>query len=154
MIVLHFWKKSVKLLKYTEFSINALFPPIIQGHRNAPSQKNYSFSLQTYPPSIHKANTTINAPSIWDRIDFYHVVLLSPIISIWRKAIKNGFLKSWTDLIVIKLTKYIPNYEATVKFHMHAQRCNICSTKKAPFSNNMDATILTPNPIRIISKNK
>ena len=63
-------KKSVKIFKSTEISINALRPPIIQGHRNAPLQTLYSVSLPIHPPSIHKANATINSSSHRDRIAF------------------------------------------------------------------------------------
>ena len=45
-----FDKNSVKIFKSTEVNINALFPPIIQGHHNAPSRPLYSLSLTTHPP--------------------------------------------------------------------------------------------------------
>ena len=49
-----FDKNSVKIFKSTEVNINALCPPIIQGHRNAPSQPLYSVSLPTYLLSTQK----------------------------------------------------------------------------------------------------
>ena len=44
-----FDKNSVKIFESTEVNINALCPPIIQGHRNAPTQPLYLVSLPTYP---------------------------------------------------------------------------------------------------------
>ena len=55
-----FDNNSIKILKSTEVNITVLFPPIIQGRRNAPSQPLYSESLSTHPPSIYKSNTTKN----------------------------------------------------------------------------------------------
>ena len=55
-----FDKNTVKVFKYTEVNINALCPPVIQGHHNSPSQPLYSVSLPTHPPPIHKSNATIN----------------------------------------------------------------------------------------------
>ena len=95
-----FDKKSIKIFKSAEVNITALCPPIIQGHRNAPSQPLYSVSLPTHPPSIHKSNATVSFSSIRNRITFYHGVLFSPSISTWRKAIKNGFLQSWPELLL------------------------------------------------------
>ena len=70
IIALQFLKKSVKIFKSTEVSINELCPPTIQGHYNAPLQTLYSVSLSTHPPSIHKANAKIDASLIQDRIGF------------------------------------------------------------------------------------
>ena len=72
-----FDKNSVKIFKSTEVNINALCPPIIEGHHNAPSQPLYSMSLKTHPPSISKENSTINVSSVRDCIAFYHDALFS-----------------------------------------------------------------------------
>ena len=136
-----FDKNSVKIFKSTEINITALFPPIIQGHRNSLSQTLYSVSLPTIPTSIQKSNATINVSPIRDRVAFYHGDLFSPTIPTWFKAIKNGFLHSWPELTVNQLTKHTPISEATFKGHMHAQRSNIRSTKKDPLNKNMDTTI-------------
>ena len=45
-----FDNNSVNIFKSTEVNITSLYPPIIQGHRNAPSQPLYSVSLPTNPP--------------------------------------------------------------------------------------------------------
>ena len=122
IIVLQFLTKNpVKIFKSTEVNITALCPPIIQGHRNAPSQPLYSVSLTTHPPSIHKSNATMNISSIQDRISFYHSALLSPKRSTWCKAIKNGFLQSWPELTVNQMTKYIFQF---LKPHSKAQFMN------------------------------
>ena len=42
-----FEKNSVKIFKYTEVNINALFTPIIQGHRNASQKYLYSVYIPT-----------------------------------------------------------------------------------------------------------
>ena len=52
------------------------------------------------------------------------------------------------------MTKYTPNYEYTVKLHMHAHQSNIRSTKNPLVNNNMETTIPTPNCIHIITKNE
>ena len=147
-------KNSVKTLKSTEVNINALHPLMIKVPRNAPSKTLYSLSLTTHPPPNHKENETINISSILDRIDFYNGALLSPKFSTWHKAIKNYSLQYWPELTVKKATKYTPIYEATAKGHMHAQKCNIRSTKKSTFNKNMDTTISTPSPIHRFYKNK
>ena len=58
-----FENNSVKIFKSTEVNINTLCPPIIQGHRNAPSKPLYSVFLPTYPLSTHKENASINVSS-------------------------------------------------------------------------------------------
>ena len=126
----------------------------MQGHRNAPSQPLYSVSLPTHPPSIQKSNATINVSSIWYQISFYHSALFYPKISTWCKSIKNGFLQYCPELTINQVTKYTPISEVTFKGHMHEQRSNIYSTKKAPLNKNMDTNISTPSPIHNISKNK
>ena len=87
-----FDKNSVKIFKSTEVNINALCPPIIQGHRNTPSQPLYLVSLPTFPLLTHKENESINVLSIQDCIDFYHGALFSPKLSTGCKANKNGFI--------------------------------------------------------------
>ena len=101
-----FWQKFRKIFKYIEVNIKTLFPPVIQGHCNALSQPLYSVSLPNHPPSITKANATINFSSIWDRIAFYHGTLFSPTISTWFKAIQNSFLQYWPELTVNQVPKY------------------------------------------------
>ena len=149
-----FDKNYVKIFKSIEVNITAIFPPIIKGPCNAPSQHLYSVSIPTHPPPIYKANATINVSSIRDLIALYYGDLFSTSISTWCKAIKNYFLKSWTKLTVNQLIKYTPIYEATSKGHMYTQQLNISSTKKAPPNKNIDTTISTPSPIHSISKNK
>ena len=131
-----FDKNFVKIFKSAEVNINALFPPIIQGHRNKPSQPLYSVSLSTYPLSTHKENEIINVLSIQDRIDFYHGALFSPKLSTRCKAIKNGFIQYWPELTVNQVTQYTPISEATVKGHMNSQKSKIRSTKKGPVKKN------------------
>ena len=73
-----FVKSSVKIFKSIEVNINALCPPIIQGHRNSPLKPIYSVSLPIHPPSTHKSNGTINVSLIRYFIDFHHSALFSP----------------------------------------------------------------------------
>ena len=75
-------------------------------------------------------------------------------MSIWCKAIKNGFIKYWPGLTVNQVTKYPSIYEATVNGHMHTHQYDIRSNKKAPFNKNLDTTIPKPNCIHSISKNE
>ena len=60
----------VKTFKSTEVTINALLPPIIQGHCNAPPKPLSSVPLQTNPPTTNKVNATIHLLSIQYRISF------------------------------------------------------------------------------------
>ena len=86
-----FEKNSVKIFISTEVNINALRPPIIQGHRNAPPQPLYSVSLSTHPPSIHKANAIINVSSIRDHIAFYRGAYYLQQFSSGAKQLKMVF---------------------------------------------------------------
>ena len=54
-------------------------------------------SLQIQSNIISSANST-SLPHLQDRIDFYHVTLLFPVISTWTKAIKVGLLYLWPKL--------------------------------------------------------
>ena len=45
-----FDKNSVRIFKSTEVNITEFCPPVIQGHRDAPSQPLYSVSFPNHPP--------------------------------------------------------------------------------------------------------
>ena len=114
--------------------------PIITGTRDAPHHPLWTVQLPSHqqpclpkPPSHqpiqHLNNATIGAPSLRERIAFYHAAMFSPPLPTWCKAIDSGFLSTWPGLTAAQIRRNPPQSEATIKGHLHAQRSNIRSTK-------------------------
>ena len=78
----------------------------------------------------HSLNSIIDAPTIKERIEFYHKSLFSPTLSTLAKAIKAGYLTTFPTITTKQLRRWPPNQEATIKGHMHAKRANIQSTRQ------------------------
>ena len=65
-----------------------------------------------------------------DLVRYLHAACFSPVLSTWKKAIKNNNFTTWPGLTVDLISKHLPPSLATVRGHIHRERRNLQSTKK------------------------
>ena len=118
---------------------------IIQGTRQ--QNKLWTIDPLTTKPT-HSLSAIIDAPTIAERIAFYHASLFSPTLSTLCKAIDANYLTTFPHFTSKQVRKYPPPTIATAKGHMNAHRANIKSTKhtyKKPYSL-FNGTVIPPQP--------
>ena len=98
---------------------------IMRGARQA----NKLWTLDAAPTTTHTMNSVVDAPTMAERIAFYHASLFSPTLATLEEAIRAGFLVTFPTLTTARLRKYPPISKATPMGHMHARRGN---KKKKP----------------------
>ena len=121
---------------------------IIQGTRQ--QSKLWTIDPVNKRPT-HSLSAIIDAPTIAERIAFYHASLFSPTLSTLCKAIDANYLTTFPNFTSKQVRKYPPSTIATAKGHMNAHRANIKSTKNKhakPYSlfNSTETPTLTPLP--------
>jgi hypothetical protein len=120
---------------------------IIQGTR----QSNKLWTIDPITQPTHTLSAVIDAPTIAERIAFYHASLFSPTLSTLCKAIDADYLTTFPQFTSQQVRKYPPSTIATAKGHMNAQRSNIKSTKtmhKKPYALYNGTVIPLPIPLQ------
>ena len=100
---------------------------IMQGTR----QRNKLWTMDEPITQHHSLNSVVDAPTIAERIKFYHASLFSPTMTTLENAIKAGYLVTFPHITTKQLRQFPPNSTATVKGHMHAIKGNKNRTKLA-----------------------
>ena len=97
---------------------------------------------QTQKPQHHLANGSIrHAKKKSKPDDLLQGCAFSPLPSTFICAIKRGNFLSWTGRTESLITKYLPRYLATRKFHLRMQQHNLNSTKvhnSVPLTTSLD----------------
>jgi len=101
---------------------------ILQGEQSNQANKLWKLNLQQSGTKCHSLNSVIDAPTIAERIKFYHASLWSPVLQTLCQAIDAGFLTTFPELTLKQIRRNPPRLDATAKGHMNAQRSNLRST--------------------------
>ena len=110
---------------------------IMQGTR----QRNKLWTMDEPITQHHSLNSVVDAPTIAERIKFYHASLFSPTMTTLENAIKAGYLVTFPHITTKQLRQFPPNSTATVKGHMHAIKGNKNRTKLAILLRNDKHTV-------------
>ena len=93
---------------------------IVQGTR----QQNKLWTMDTPVTQHHSLNSVVDAPTIAERIKFYHASLFSPTMTTLENIIKEGYLVTFPYITTKQLRQFPPNLKSTVKGHMYATKGN------------------------------
>ena len=120
-------------------SISTLLPPHLQNLGELASTIDLENAIthqlihdNKFPPKP-KANIILRKKEThMNLVRYLHAACFSPVPSTFKKAIKNGFLKSWPGLTTSLVDKHLPPSEATAKGHLRQERQHLQSTKRTP----------------------
>ena len=115
-------------------------------------QTNKLWTLDAAPTTAHTMNSVVDAPTMAERIAFYHASLFSPTLSTLEEAIRAGFLVTFPTLTTARLRKYPPISKATTMGHMHARRGNKKTRKPQQHPYTANNTSTTPQMPTIIEE--
>jgi hypothetical protein len=83
------------------------------------------------PPAKQQANAIIRKDlSKTQLVRYLHGCCGSPVISTWKKAIRNGNFITWPGIDVLSIDAHLPKSVATAKGHLNQERKNLQSTRK------------------------
>jgi hypothetical protein len=122
-------KKTLKVFKSNEC--------VLQGARNRTDglwdislPLPASASTPSAPPAKPQANAIIRKDlSKTQLVQYLHGCCGSPVISTWKKAIRNGNFITWPGIDALSIDTHLPKSVASAKGHLNQERKNLQSTR-------------------------
>jgi hypothetical protein len=126
---------------------------ILKGDRN-PTDGLWDITLQISPPSsstlsltLHQSNAIIRkGRSKTSLVQYLHACCVSPVISTWKQAIKNGNFIMWPGINSLSIDAHLPKSIASAKGHLDQERKNLQSTRLPAPAVSDEADTIFPSP--------